>query len=74
MHEHRHGDQGKLEAGLPYLLTHNRDHVEDIRKWIQRAEEAHHHDIADHLRKVLDLSGQISSHLEDAVNCLSSDE
>ncbi len=71
MHEHHHGDQGKLEVGLPYLLTHNQEHVQDIRRWIHRAQDADRHDIAGYLQRILDLSQQISVHLEDAVSCLS---
>ena len=72
MHEHRHGDPDKLEAGLPYLLKHNREHVEDLRRWIDRAREAGRDEIADDLQKILDLSEQISGHLENAVGKLES--
>ena len=72
MHEHRHDDPDKLEIGLPYLLKHNREHVEDIRRWIHRAREANRNEIADELQKVLDLSERISGHLEDAVSKLDS--
>ncbi len=72
MHEHRHGNPDKLEAGLPYLLKHNREHVEDIRRWIHRAQEAGRWKIADDLQKVLNLSEQISKHLENSVGKLES--
>jgi len=46
----------KLEVEIPYLLKHNRDHVEDIEKWIQRAKQAHQDGVAHDLQKVLELS------------------
>ena len=73
MHEHRDDDLSKLEVGLPYLVKHNREHVEDIRRWIHRTREADRNEIADELQKVLDLSERISGHLENAVSRLNSD-
>jgi hypothetical protein len=72
MHEHHRDGPGKLEVGLPYMLEHNRQHVEDVRKWIHRAQEAGLWKVADDLQKVLSLSQRISEHLERAVSKVSS--
>ena len=70
MHENHQKDMRKLEIGLPYLLTHNREHEKDIRKWIQRAKEANQNGVADDLASVLELSRQISGYFEKALNKL----
>ncbi|MFW6139007.1 MAG: hypothetical protein ACOC7U_07535 [Spirochaetota bacterium] len=69
-HHHHHEDVKKLEAGLPYLLKHNREHEKDIQKWIQRAKEAHQDAVAGDLQKVLELTSQISGYYEDALKKL----
>jgi hypothetical protein len=67
---HHHEDVKKLEAGLPYLLKHNQEHVKDLEKWIQRAREAHQDAVADELQKILELSRQITIHFEAALHTL----
>ena len=49
MHKQYNEDINKLEKGLPYLLKHNQDHLNDIRKWIQRAKKADQNEIAEDL-------------------------
>jgi hypothetical protein len=68
MHEHHRGGAGELEVGLPYMLEHNRQHLEDVQRWIHRAQEAGRWEVADDLQKVLSLSQRISEHLESAVS------
>ncbi|MGA1844330.1 MAG: hypothetical protein ACMUIS_07175 [bacterium] len=71
MHEHHHHeDVKKLEAGLPYLLKHNQEHVKDLEKWMQRARDAHQDAVADELHKILELSRQITMHFEAALAAL----
>jgi len=70
MHKHYHGDLKRLEAGLPYLLKHNQEHIKDLKKWIQRAREAHQEEVADVLEKVLELSLQITVYFETALSKL----
>ena len=71
MHEHdRREEVRKLELGLPYLLKHNQEHVEDIKKWIKRARNGHQDEIANDLQKVLELSRKITGYLETALNKL----
>jgi len=60
----------KLEIGLPYLLKHNQNHENDIRKWIQRAREGRQDEVAADLEKVLELSEQISRYFEKALSRL----
>ncbi|MGA1795088.1 MAG: hypothetical protein ACMUIL_04425 [bacterium] len=67
---HHHEDVKRLEAGLPYLLKHNQEHVQDLEKWIQRAREAHQDAVADELQKVLELSRRITIHFEAALHAL----
>jgi len=71
MHEHHHHEEvKKLEAGLPYLLKHNLEHVKDLEKWIQRARDAHQDDVAHDLQEILKLSQQITVHFEAALRKL----
>lgn len=71
MHEHHHHEDIKrLEAGLPYLLKHNQEHVKDLEKWIQRARDAHQDGVADELQEILKLSRQITVHFESALQKL----
>ena len=67
---HHHEDVKRLEAGLPYLLKHNQEHVRDLEKWMQRAREAHQDGVADELQKILELSRQITIHFEVALHTL----
>ena len=73
MHEHDENVR-KLEIGLPYLLKHNQEHEKDIRKWIQRAKEAHQDGVADDLQNVLEISNQITGYFEAALNKLKDSE
>ena len=71
MHEHHHHEEArKLELGLPYLLKHNQEHVEDLKKWIKRARNGHQDEVANDLQKVLELSRKITGYLETALNKL----
>jgi hypothetical protein len=60
----------KLELGLPYLLKHNQEHVKDLKKWIRRARNGHQDEVANDLKKVLELSRKITCYLETALNKL----
>ena len=71
MHEHdRREEVRKLELGLPYLLKHNQEHVEDLKKWIQRARDGYQDEVANDLQKVLELSRKITGYLETALSKL----
>jgi hypothetical protein len=71
MREHNHDEEvRKLELGLPYLLKHNQEHVEDLKKWIQRARDGQQDEAATDLQKVLELSRKITGYLETALNKL----
>lgn len=75
MHEnHGHDNVKRLETGLPYLLKHNRDHVEDLEKWIGRAQEADLNEIAEDLRGVRELSQEITRRFEAALRKLKHDQ
>lgn len=71
MHEdNHHSDVRALELGLPYLLKHNKDHTKNIEKWIKRAKAAGYDGVAQDLRKVLELSQEITKYFEDALKKL----
>jgi len=74
MDGHHHENLRKLERGLPYLLTHNREHEKEIDKWIQRAKESHQDAVAGDLQKVLELSREISELFEHAIENLQHDD
>jgi len=68
MHEHRDENVKKLEAGLPYLLKHNREHVKEMKKWIERARQARQDGVAEKLKNVLGLSMEITGLFEAALD------
>jgi hypothetical protein len=67
MREHYNESMRKLEEGLPYLIKHNREHAEEIEKWIERAGRANQESAAEDLEKVLELSREITTYLEEAL-------
>ena len=52
---------------MPYLLKHNREHVSEIQKWIERAEQARQESVAAKLKSVLALSTEITGLFEAAL-------
>jgi hypothetical protein len=67
MHDHGHdSDSDKLRIVLPHLLKHNREHVKDIQKWLRLSEEANS-EIAEDLKKVVELFEEINRYLESAI-------
>ena len=74
-HNHSHEQNkgsvaGKLEKLLPYLLAHNRGHVEDIEKWARKAEETGYREVAEELKTAIDLFKEINNHFEKALSAL----
>jgi len=74
-HNHTHKDDkesvaGKLKKLLPYLLAHNKGHVEDIEKWALKADESGYKDTAEELKAAIDLFGKINNHLEKAISVI----
>ena len=68
---HEHGSKTeKLELGLSYLLKHNREHVKDIEKWINRVKQAGNDEAVEELVKVLELSEKINECFETALKKL----
>ena len=67
MHDHEHDSEGgKLRIVLPHLLKHNREHVKDIQKWL-RLSEKENSEIAEDLRRVVELFEEINRYLESAI-------
>lgn len=73
MSEHEHvSDLEKLEVMLPHLLKHNREHVNEMAKWLDRAGQVGLQGVAEELRKVLGYAENINECLEAAVAKLES--
>ncbi|MBL7197421.1 MAG: CooT family nickel-binding protein [Candidatus Omnitrophica bacterium] len=68
-HEHSSRTE-KLELGLSYLLKHNREHLKDIEKWINRAKQAGTDEVMEELVKVLELSEKINECFKTALKKL----
>lgn len=67
MHDHEHdSESGKLRIVLPHLLKHNREHVKDIQKWL-RLSEKENSEIAEDLKRVVELFEEINRYLESAI-------
>jgi hypothetical protein len=67
MHDHNHGSDGdKLRIVLPHLLKHNKEHIKDIQKWLRLSEEENN-EIAEDLKKVVELFEEINRYLESAI-------
>jgi hypothetical protein len=72
-HDHDHGragGSGKLNAVLPYLLKHNREHVEDLRKWLATSRDEGLDEVAGELEEIIVLSERVSERLQAAVEKL----
>ena len=72
-HKHTHEDSsvpGKLQTLLPYLMTHNQSHAEDIEKWIKKTQDAGCQEAADELKITFDLFNEINDHFKKALLCL----
>ena len=53
-------DIKNLKTVIPYFLKHNKEHIEDIKKWIQKADNSQLNEITEDLRKVIQLSEEIN--------------
>ena len=72
-HTHKHEDdsvRGRLQTLLPYLITHNQNHAEDIDKWIKKTREAGCQEAANELKITFDLFNEINDHFNKALSCL----
>jgi len=63
-------DIKNLKTVMPYFLKHNKEHVEDIKKWLQKADDSELNEIAEDLRKVIQLSEEINKCFEATIKKL----
>ncbi len=63
-------DLRKLRAIMPYWLKHNKEHIEEDRKWLAKVEEAGLKGVAEDLRKVIQLSEEMNRYIEAAIEKL----
>jgi len=69
--QHKHSLKTEnLELGLSYLLKHNKGHVKDIEKWINKMKQAGKYNVAEELLKVLYLSKKINEYFKYALKIL----
>jgi len=55
---------------MPYWLKHNNEHIEEDKKWLAKGEEAGLKEVAEDLRKVIQLSEEMNRHIEAAIEKL----
>ena len=63
-------DTKNLKTVIPYFLKHNKEHIEDIKKWVQKADDSQFIGIAEDLRKVIQLSEEINKCFEATIKKL----
>jgi hypothetical protein len=68
MSEHDHGsDHEKLKIILPHLLKHNREHVDEMARWLDTASHIGLSDVACELEKVIGHMKETNECLETAI-------
>ena len=63
-------DIENLKTVIPYFLKHNKEHIEDIKKWVQKADDSELNEIAEDLRKVIQFSEEINKCFEATIKKL----
>ncbi|UCD85617.1 MAG: hypothetical protein JSU92_05345 [Deltaproteobacteria bacterium] len=63
-------DLKRLRIIMSHWLKHNREHIEEDRKWLAKVEEAGLEEVAENLRKVIQLSEEISRYIKAAMEKL----
>lgn len=60
----------KLRAIMPYWIKHNKEHIEENKEWLARAEQAGLKEVAEVLRKVIQLSEETNKYIAAALEKL----
>ncbi len=60
----------KLRVIMPYWIKHNNEHIEENKKWLVRAEQAGFKELAEDLRKVIQLSEETNRYITAALEKL----
>jgi len=63
-------DIENLKTVIPYFLKHNKEHIKDITKWLQKADDFKLNEIVKDLRKVIQLSEEINKCFETTIKNL----
>ena len=63
-------DIENLKTVIPYFLKHNKEHIKDIKKWLHKADNFKLNEIVKDLRKVIQLSEEISKCFEETIKKL----
>ena len=63
-------DIENMKTVIPYFLKHNKEHSEDIAKWLKKADDSELNEIAEDLRKVIQLSEEINKCFEATIEKL----
>ena len=63
-------DIENLKTVIPYFLKHNKEHIKDIMKWLQKADGFELNEIVKDLRKVIQLSEEINKCFEATIKKL----
>jgi len=63
-------DLKKLRVIMPYWIKHNNEHIEENKKWLARAEQAGLKEVAEDLRKVIQLSEETNRYIAAAIEKL----
>ena len=59
-----------LKLLLSYWIKHNNEHIEYDRKWLKKTEDAGLKDVAEELKKIIQLSEEINKCIESAIKKL----
>ena len=71
MGEHEHGsDHEKLKIYLPHMLKHNKEHVDDMARWREKASHLGLDDVAKELDNVISHLNKTNECLESAIGKL----
>jgi len=60
----------RLKLLLSYWIKHNNEHIEYDRKWFKKTEDAGLKDVAEELKKIIQLSEEINKCIESAIKKL----
>jgi len=63
-------DQEKLKTLIEYWISHNKEHIEENKKWMLKAESAGFEGVRESLEHVIELSGEINNQLEIALSSM----
>ncbi|MBU0995600.1 MAG: hypothetical protein KJ737_24160 [Proteobacteria bacterium] len=72
-HEHHHTEsemtfEEKIQTLLSHWINHNKDHAKNYMDWSQKTREAGKHDIADLLKEASELTQNITTVFEKALD------